>query len=201
MGREAGRQRPGTHRKEAHRSLHARCRDVRPCSQQVPLTSPLCLPPGEGYLEISIDVGSSVIAGRVLDLCKGFAKSLVIDMAYTIEAKKEEELPERLIGACRLHFIDLDKMQHMSGSSAKGKCGGGEEPESSTGESVTVEQAAPVETVPSSRCLWPNQHIPEGQVSKVGASDGVKVAVPDVVDAVPSTVDAPPGGSAVGDAR
>jgi hypothetical protein len=74
---------------------------------------------GEGYLEISIDVGSSVIAGRVLDLCKGFAKSLVIDMAYTIEAKKEEELPERLIGACRLHCIDLDKMQHMSGAASE----------------------------------------------------------------------------------
>ena len=65
---------------------------------------------GEGYCEISIDVGSSTIAARVLDLCKGACKSLVIDMAYCIEGKKEEELPERLLGACRLHYIDMSNL-------------------------------------------------------------------------------------------
>jgi len=65
---------------------------------------------GEGYCELSIDVSSSTIAGKVVDLCKGFAKSLVIDMAYTIEGRKEAELPERLLGAVRLHRPDMSNV-------------------------------------------------------------------------------------------
>jgi len=65
---------------------------------------------GEGYCEIAIDVGSSKVAQKVMGVCTSFAKSLVIDLGYTIEGKKEEELPERVLGAIRLHYIDLTRL-------------------------------------------------------------------------------------------
>lgn len=68
---------------------------------------------GEGYCEIGIDVGSSVVAGKVLGICKGFATSLVIDMGYTIEGKKEAELPERLLGVTRLCYPDVPECDRL----------------------------------------------------------------------------------------
>lgn len=65
---------------------------------------------GEGYCELAIDINSNMIAGKVLDLCKGFAQGLVIDMAYAIEGRKEAELPERLLGAVRLHRPDMSNV-------------------------------------------------------------------------------------------
>jgi len=62
---------------------------------------------GDGYLEIAIDIGCSKIAEKVLGICTGFAKSLVIDLGYTIEGKKGEELPERLLGGVRIHYFDM----------------------------------------------------------------------------------------------
>ena len=62
---------------------------------------------GDGYLEIDIDVGSSQIAGQVLKMCKNAAEQLVIDLAFTIEGKKEAELPEHILGAVRLHQLSL----------------------------------------------------------------------------------------------
>lgn len=62
---------------------------------------------GKGYLEITIDISSSKIAANVLGMCTSVAKSLVIDMAYVIEGRKEAELPERLLGGIRIHHIDM----------------------------------------------------------------------------------------------
>jgi len=62
---------------------------------------------GDGYLEVAIDIGCSKIAERVLGVCTGFAKSLVIDLGYTIEGRKEEELPERLLCGLRIHYFDM----------------------------------------------------------------------------------------------
>ena len=38
---------------------------------------------------------------------RGGAQALVIDLAFVIEGTTEEELPERLLGAVRLHRINL----------------------------------------------------------------------------------------------
>jgi len=66
---------------------------------------------GDGYLEIDIDVGSSQIAAQVLKMCKNASEQLVIDLAFCIEGKKEEELPERILGALRLHYISMRKLE------------------------------------------------------------------------------------------
>jgi len=60
------------------------------------------------YLEIDVDVGVSSMAGAIVKLVTGPAKSLVVDLAFLIEAQKEEELPEEILGAIRLLHVDLN---------------------------------------------------------------------------------------------
>jgi len=62
----------------------------------------------KGLFEVAIDCNSSPAAGRVVSLVKSYAKSLVVDLAFVVEAKTTEELPERVIGCGRLSHIDLD---------------------------------------------------------------------------------------------
>ena len=38
---------------------------------------------------MDIDVCSSSVAAKIMNMCKGAAKSLVIDMAFVMEGKKE----------------------------------------------------------------------------------------------------------------
>ena len=60
-------------------------------------------------LEADVDVSSSYVAQKVLGIVKGVAKSLVLDLAFLVEGKAEDELPERVLGAIRLHRPDLSK--------------------------------------------------------------------------------------------
>ena len=62
---------------------------------------------GTNYFELDIDVGSSSVAGSILGLVKGYAKALVIDLAFLLEGQTEGELPERLIGAIQLTNVDM----------------------------------------------------------------------------------------------
>jgi len=58
--------------------------------------------------EVAVDCNSSPTAGRVVSLVKSYAKSLVVDLAFVIEAQAADELPERLLGCCRLSHIELE---------------------------------------------------------------------------------------------
>ncbi|URD98056.1 START domain containing protein [Musa troglodytarum] len=62
---------------------------------------------GEKYLEIDVDIGSSAVANGVLGLVFGVLTSLVVDMAFLIQAVSPDELPERLIGAVRIAHAEL----------------------------------------------------------------------------------------------
>ncbi|XP_075505991.1 protein ENHANCED DISEASE RESISTANCE 2-like isoform X2 [Primulina tabacum] len=62
---------------------------------------------GPKYLEIDVDIGSSTVANGVLGLVIGVVTTLVIDMAFLVQANTTEDLPERLIGAVRLCHLDL----------------------------------------------------------------------------------------------
>lgn len=62
---------------------------------------------GPKYLEIDVDIGSSTVANGVLGLVVGVITTLVVDMAFLIQANTPEELPERLIGAVRASHIEL----------------------------------------------------------------------------------------------
>lgn len=62
---------------------------------------------GPDYLEIDVDIGSSTVANGVLGLVIGVITTLVVDMAFLVQANAEDELPERLIGAVRVSHIEL----------------------------------------------------------------------------------------------
>ncbi|XP_024317775.1 protein ENHANCED DISEASE RESISTANCE 2 isoform X1 [Brachypodium distachyon] len=59
-----------------------------------------------GYLEVDVDIGSSAVANGVLGLVFGVVTTLVVDMAFLIQANTYDELPEQVIGAARLAHVE-----------------------------------------------------------------------------------------------
>ena len=66
---------------------------------------------GEGWFEMDIDVSSSSAASGVLRIMKSCSKALVCNLAYVLEGKNEEELPERLLGTMAFVHFDLGSGQ------------------------------------------------------------------------------------------
>ncbi|KAJ3682330.1 hypothetical protein LUZ60_014903 [Juncus effusus] len=64
---------------------------------------------GSNYLELGVDVGSSTVARGVVSLVLGYLNNLVIEMAFLIQGNTQEELPEVLLGTCRLNHLDAAK--------------------------------------------------------------------------------------------
>ncbi|CAL9075498.1 unnamed protein product [Musa acuminata var. zebrina] len=64
---------------------------------------------GSNYIELGVDVGSSTVARGVVSLVLGYLTNLVIEMAFLIQGNTEEELPEFLLGTCRLNHLDASK--------------------------------------------------------------------------------------------
>ncbi|KAG8390615.1 hypothetical protein BUALT_Bualt01G0101900 [Buddleja alternifolia] len=64
---------------------------------------------GKNYLELDVDVGSSTVARGVVNLVLGYLNNLVIEMAFLIQGNTSEELPEFLLGTCRLNHLDASK--------------------------------------------------------------------------------------------
>lgn len=62
---------------------------------------------GDGYLELDVDLGSSSVAGAILNMVSGLSKKLVVDVAVLLEADSNETLPERLLAAIRFSKVDL----------------------------------------------------------------------------------------------
>lgn len=68
---------------------------------------------GEKFLELIIDVGSDPVADKIVKMCIGFAKTIVVDMAFVLEGKDEAALPERIMGAFCLNNIDFKKQRRV----------------------------------------------------------------------------------------
>mmetsp|Transcript_16692 Transcript_16692/g.23348 ORF Transcript_16692/g.23348 Transcript_16692/m.23348 type:complete len:665 (-) Transcript_16692:265-2259(-) len=68
---------------------------------------------GKDYLEIDVDVSSSYIAQKILDVVEGSCKTLEVDLGFLIEGRKESELPEVLIGAVRFHHVDITQIPDL----------------------------------------------------------------------------------------
>ncbi|QCE09346.1 protein ENHANCED DISEASE RESISTANCE 2-like [Vigna unguiculata] len=64
---------------------------------------------GKNYLELGVDIGSSTVARGVVSLVLGYLNHLVIEMAFLIQGNTREELPEFLLGTCRLNHLDATK--------------------------------------------------------------------------------------------
>ncbi|KAJ0400710.1 hypothetical protein P43SY_000615 [Pythium insidiosum] len=72
---------------------------------------------GDTYFEVAIDISSNSVANTVVGMVQGVTKSLVVDMAFLLEAQSEEELPEVLLGAVRLQHVSLDNPTRVPRSS------------------------------------------------------------------------------------
>lgn len=73
---------------------------------------------GENFLEVDIDIGSSVVANAIVHLAFGYITSLTVDLAFLIESQNESELPERILGAFRFSELNPDTAQSFEASSA-----------------------------------------------------------------------------------
>ena len=56
---------------------------------------------GSNFIEVDVDIGSSIVANAIVHLAFGYITTLTVDLAFLIESQTESELPERLLGAVR----------------------------------------------------------------------------------------------------
>ncbi|CAN0218256.1 unnamed protein product, partial [Laminaria digitata] len=42
---------------------------------------------GSGYVETDVDVGSSIIAEKIVSLCRGYARSLTVELGICLEGR------------------------------------------------------------------------------------------------------------------
>jgi len=68
---------------------------------------------GANYFEIDSKVDESMVAGSIIKLCHRFAKRIVVEMAWTIQGEKEDELPERLLCGVTIHNMDFTKCNDL----------------------------------------------------------------------------------------
>ena len=67
----------------------------------------------ERFMEVIIDVASSSVATKIVRLSLSYAKTLVVDMAFLLEGKDNDVLPERIIGSVRLKNVDFKNSQRL----------------------------------------------------------------------------------------
>jgi hypothetical protein len=63
---------------------------------------------GDQYMEICVDVGSSMIAAQIVGLCRGYTKSFSTNLAIVIQGEADDELPEQLLACVCLKRIDVE---------------------------------------------------------------------------------------------
>ncbi|KAK8941070.1 hypothetical protein KSP39_PZI010420 [Platanthera zijinensis] len=68
---------------------------------------------GRNYLELDVDIGSSTVARGVASLVLSYLNNLVIEMAFVIQGNTQQELPEFVLGTCRLNYLDAAKAIHV----------------------------------------------------------------------------------------
>lgn len=65
----------------------------------------------DGYLEVDIDVSSSVVARKIWGAVKNYAGKLSMDICWTLEGQEPQHLPERLLGGVRIEDVDIPWME------------------------------------------------------------------------------------------
>lgn len=68
---------------------------------------------GNGYVEVDIHVGSSVIATQIVSMCRGYSKNFAADVGIVIQGEDPSELPERMLGCGSFHKVNTDIRQKL----------------------------------------------------------------------------------------
>jgi hypothetical protein len=58
------------------------------------------------YLEADLDVVASAVARKICSVVASYTQGVTIDLGFVVEGQKEDELPEQMLLASRLHGID-----------------------------------------------------------------------------------------------
>eukprot|EP00250_Pteridium_aquilinum_P033841 c6460_g1_i1 orf=253-1209(-) len=61
----------------------------------------------EHYIEVDMDMWSSVLARTTIQLTIGLTPHVIVDLAFVLEGHLPHELPERVLGAIRFAKLDL----------------------------------------------------------------------------------------------
>lgn len=69
---------------------------------------------GHGYLEIDVNLSTSVIATHILGLVRGVSKDMVVDLGITVQGETEDELPEVILCQARFDHVDLESATFVS---------------------------------------------------------------------------------------
>lgn len=70
----------------------------------------------DNFLEVDIDIGSSMMASAIVHLAFGYITTLTVDLAFLIESQTESELPERILGAVRFSELNPASAMHIESS-------------------------------------------------------------------------------------
>lgn len=76
---------------------------------------------GENFVEVDIDISSSVIANAIVGVAIGYITTLTVDLAFLIEGQDQSELPERILGAIRFSELDVASARPVELSSDPGE--------------------------------------------------------------------------------
>lgn len=61
----------------------------------------------DSYIEVDIDLAANTAANHITGVVRGAIRTVSLDFAFLLEAQRQKELPEKLIGAVRLLKMDL----------------------------------------------------------------------------------------------
>ena len=64
---------------------------------------------GEGFLKLMIDTGLSAVAAGVIWICNGYAKMIVVDLAFLFGGYDERTFMERVLGCVQLKNAEFGK--------------------------------------------------------------------------------------------
>lgn len=66
------------------------------------------------YILTELDIGSgSRTAKRIVSICKRYMNTLTVDIGFVIQGNDEQELPEQMLGAIRIHGVDPNKAPQL----------------------------------------------------------------------------------------
>ncbi|XP_010457719.1 PREDICTED: protein ENHANCED DISEASE RESISTANCE 2-like [Camelina sativa] len=63
---------------------------------------------GDNFVEVDVDIGSSMVASAIVHLAFGYITTLTVDLAFLIESQTDSELPEQLLGAVRFSELQTE---------------------------------------------------------------------------------------------
>ncbi|KAG5176118.1 hypothetical protein JKP88DRAFT_203174 [Tribonema minus] len=63
---------------------------------------------GEHYVETNVEVGSSVVAQRIIGCCRGYSGRIDVQLGVVLQGEEADTLPEELLGTVQFRWLQVD---------------------------------------------------------------------------------------------